>query len=499
MKKWLPKNRMLRALVILALALVALEALYVVVANIALAASTKRFDDRAPAGASFDRAVTVFPGRIHFHGLRLHGAASDGWSVTTSECDVAFGVWRVITSPRRIDTITADVTDVAFGAKGTTRLSGAMHVVAKDVTLDDALVSFSVNVKVDGVKMDDGGVLATDVHGAIDARVAPVDVASHSMLDAASGTIVLDGVFVSLAPFASVASLTTTQDPGTLHVAAMLDAGHVKPTSEIRAHTAHATLKDEHGANADFPRGLDILLRPVANDLELAVQTPSLVFGSADASRPADTFDDFELALPAASEVKSLTWRSKHVSFHEGASTLGGAADGLLLFEAGHGESLVAIGGDIRATNVTVDNADVSDHTPFDARMVLSRLTLSRNEGIAFRGRLHASGTDATPVFELVVSSPSIRRELTTLPKHAFILDANVERSEHHLTLDDVTLERGALKMRGGYVRRDAQSSGAFLVEGGPLPVGIAMKGKTESIVPAPPASWLEHQLAAHP
>ncbi len=483
--------------VVVVLAVVALEAVYLVAANVALAVSTKRFASGASAGFAFDRGITWIPGRIHFRGLRV--TARGGWTITIAECDVAFDVWRVVTSPRHIDTITADVSAVEFATKGATRRAkGAMHVVVKDIVVDDASVSFGGNAKVDETTFESDGVaFASGVHGTIDLRVAPVDVATRSLLDTATGTIALDGDFLSLVAVASLASLTTTQDRGTLHIAESLDGGHFGPSSEIRAHTAHATLNDGRGASAAFPRGLEIALRPMANAFQLEARTPSLVFGSADATRPPDTFDDFELIVPTVSAAKSLSWSARHVSFHEGATTLDASVDGSLQFDKRDDKSFVANAGDIRATKITAENPEVTNRTPFDAHLVLDRLTVSREQGIGIGGQLHASGDDATPVFELFVSSPSIRRELTTLPKHAFTLDATLERSESRFALDNLTLARGEMTVRGGYVRHDAQSSGAFLVRGGVLPIGITMNGKDESIVLAPASGWLERQRTA--
>jgi hypothetical protein len=186
------------------------------------------------------------------------------------------------------------------------------------------------------------------------------------------------------------------------------------------------------------------------------------------------------------------------VTFHEGASTLDATADGTVHFETGHVDSLVS-SGVIHATNVIIENPDVTDRTPLEARLSLDRLTISRERGIALHGHLHASGPDATPLLELFVSSPSIRRELVALPRHTFSVDTSIDRSEGHLALDALSLERGELVIRGGYMRRDAETHGAFLVEGGPIPVGIVMNSretsKKESIVLAPPAHWLEHEI----
>ncbi len=502
-RRWLPQNRLLRIVVLFVLAFGLLEAIYVVVANIALAVAAKRFADRAPVSVTFERAFTWIPGRVHFRDLHVRGTAGDKWSVAIADADVTFD--------RKIETITANVTDVEVESKGARRRShGALHVVVSNLTIDDARVSFDANAKVESATLENGSVvLANDVHGTIALHVAPVDTSHHSLLDTTSGTIALDGVFLSLEPLASFASLTTTQDRGTVHVVGLLDAGLLRPTSEIDAHSAHATLKDATGASADFPRGLDVKVEvaPVApTELHLIVRTPTLVFASKDPSVAPDTFDDFELIVPAGSSdlkagrlaMTSLAWSAHHMTFHEGASMLDATADGNVRFEMGHVESLVS-SGVIHATNVIIENPDVTDRTPFDAQLTLDRLTISRERGIALHGHLHASGPDATPLLELFVSSPSIRRELVALPRHPFSVDTSIDRSEGHLALDGLSLERGELIIRGGYMRRDTETHGAFLVEGGPLPVGVVMTGheasKKESIVLAPPAHWLEREI----
>jgi hypothetical protein len=501
----LPRNRFVRALVWLGVALVALEVLYLIAGNIALAACAKRFDNESPVGVSFARGFTWFPGRAHLSGVRLHGAASGGFSVDIDSANVAFGVLGVATSPRRIDAITADVTAVQIGTRGS---KGAMHVVITDVTIDDARVSLHVDTKVDGATLEsDGAVLANGMKGTIVLDVAPVDIQRHSMIETTSGTIALDGVFLSLEPLASFGTLKTTQDQGTLHVAGTLKSGQLGAASEIRAHTAHATLKDDHGANADFPKGLDVLVRvapATPSDLQLAVETPSLVFGSADASRPADVFDDFEMTVPAGSSdlkldrlaMRELDWTTRHASIHEGATTLSAVVNGHLHFEVRTDGALVADSGYMRATKVTVDNPDAPDHEPFDAKLTIERLAVTHETGIGLRGPLHCSGGDARPVVDVLVTSDSIRHAVSGSIAHKpFTLDTTLNRDNAHVTLEAFVLQAAGLKLRGGYTRRDQSAHGAFLLEDGTLPIGITLHDKKESIVLGATSSWLEQQL----
>jgi hypothetical protein len=496
--KLLPRNRGLRAIVIFLIGVAAIEALYLIVANVALAVIAKRFADREPVGVAFDRGLTWFPGRIHLRGVHVKGKT---WSVAMSDADV-------VTTFTRIDSVTADVISVDIDEKEQRRSKGAIHVVVSDIVLDDQRVAFHADTKVDDATLEHGAVvLASGVHGTITLKVASVDLARQSILDTASGKVSLDGVFLSLEPLASFASLTTTQDRGTLHVAGTLDAGRVQSPSEIRAHTTHATLKDARGASADFPRGLDVVvqLMPDAEDaeLELAVQTPSLVFGSADPSKPADVFDDFELTVPAGDPdlktnhlvMRSLTWTSQHARVHEGATTLAASARGTLHFEIGKGDELAADTGTITATNVTVENPDAPDRAPFDAHLKIDRLAISRAEGIFLRGPLHASGDDVRPLLEVLVTSPSIRQTFSSFHQ-PFTLDTTMRRSNKKLALDDFTLHSAKVTLRGGYHRDDATSAGAFLLEDGVLPVGIVMHDKTESLVQGATSSWLTRELS---
>jgi hypothetical protein len=346
------------------------------------------------------------------------------------------------------------------------------------------------------------------MHGTIALDIAPVDVDRRSILETASGKIALDGVFVSLEPLASFGTLATTQDPGTLHVAGVLDKGLLGPTSEIRAHTATATLKDDHGAKGDFPKGLDVVVRvaPAAPaELQLAIQTPSLVFGSSDPSKRADTFDDFTMTVPAGSsdlklnhlEMRSLDWSSSHATIHEGQTTLTAQASGHFQFDVRTDGALVANGGFIHAASVVVENPDATDRTPFEARLVIERLAVSHENGIALRGPLHASGTDARPLLEVLITSESIRKNVSGALAHkSFTLDTTLNRDDAHVALENLALSASGLKLRGTYRRNDKATRGAFILEDGVLPpIGIALHDKTESFVIGASSAWLTHEL----
>jgi len=494
-------------LVFLGMGLVALEVLYLVAGNIALAAYAKKFENESPVGVSFEHGFTWFPGRVYLRGVRLHGAASGGWSVEISGASVAFGVLGVATSPRRIDSIDADVTNVKIGARGS---KGALHVVVSDITIDDPRVSLHVDAKAEGATLESSGaLLANGVKGTIVLDVAPVDVQRQSMIDTTSGKIALDGVFLSLEPLASFGTLKTTQDQGTLHVAGTLDKGQLGPASEIRAHTAHATLKDDRGADADFPKGIDVLVRVAPakpSELQLAVQTPSLVFASADPSKPADLFDDFEMTVPAGSSdlkldhlaMRELDWTSRHATVHEGATTLSAALNGHLHFEVRTDGALVADSGFMRGTKVTVENADAPDHEPFEAKLTIERLAVTHETGLSLRGPLHCSGGDARPIMEVLITSESIRKNVSGALAHkSFTLDAALSRDNAHVTLDDFVLAAPGLKLRGVYRRHDNTTHGAFILDDSVLPpIGIALHDKKESIVLGATSSWLERELA---
>ena len=495
----LPRNRFVRALVWLGLALVGLEILYLIVGNIALAVCSGRFANESPVGVSFDRGLTWFPGRAHLRGVHVKGAASGGWSVEIADADVAFG--------RKIDSITGDVTAVKIGARGS---KGAMHVVVSDIVIDDPTVSLEIDGKVEKATLEsDGTVLANDLHGTIALDVAPVDLQRRSMIDTTSGKVALDGVFLSLESLASFGTLKTTQDKGTLRVAGTLDKGQLGASSEIRAHTAHATLKDDHGASADYPKGIDVLVRVAPakpSELQLAIQTPSLVFGSADPGKPADAFDDFEMTVPAGSSdlkldhlaMRELDWTARHATIHEGATTLSASATGHLHFEVRTDGALVADSGDIHGAKVTVMNPDAPDHEPFDAKLTIERLAVTHESGIMLRGPLHCSGNDARPIVDVLITSDSMRHAVSGSIAHKpFTLDAAVNRDNAHVTLDGFLLQAPGLKLRGGYTRRDQSSRGAFILDDGNLPpVGISLRDKKESIVLGASSSWLEHELA---
>jgi hypothetical protein len=279
----------------------------------------------------------------------------------------------------------------------------------------------------------------------------------------------------------------------------------LQPSSEIVADTAHASLKDARGASADYPRGLTITLgvSPTSpRELRLAVATRQIVFGSADPSRPADVFDGFELAVPAGDadlrlnrmEMRSLVWSTDHARIHEGATTLSGKAFGTLRFEVGHASRLVASTGTIQVKDILVGDGD---RAPFDALFSLERLEVSREAGMAIRGRVHPSGKDAHAIVDLIVSSPPLRQTLAALDGQPFSGDAAFERRENHLAIDALTLDCAGLNLRGGYHRSASESFGAFVVTEGALRVGIVSKNGKESIVLAPASTWLETQLDA--
>jgi hypothetical protein len=502
----LPQNRVLRALAWLGIALVSLEVLYLVVGNIALAACAKRFDTNSPVGLSFEHGFTWLPGRAYLRGVKAHGGGTDPWAVAIDGATIAFAPWSVVTSPRRIDSVSMDASQVDIGAR---RSKGKMHVVATDVTIDDALLSFKVDAKVDDATLESSGVvLAKSMKGTITLDIAPVDVDKRSILETASGKVALDGVFLSLEPLASFGSLATVQDPGTLHVAGTLDKGQLAPSSEIHAHTGRATLKDDHGAKGDFPKGIDVVVRVAParpSELQLAIETPSLVFGGADPTKPADTFDDFEMTVPAGQsdlktnklEMRSLDWTSPRATIHEGETTLTAKASGHFHFTVRSDGALVADGGYIQAASVVVENPDTPDRTPFDARLVIERLAVTHESGIAMRGPLHASGSDARPLLEILVTNPSIRQNVSGALAHkAFTLDTTLTRDDTRVTLDDLALVATGLKLRGTYRRNDKTTRGAFILDDGVLPpVGIALHDKTESFTIGASQAWLTKQL----
>jgi hypothetical protein len=496
-----PRGRFSRVIVRLVLGVVALEIVYVALANVALFAASTRFADRAPVGVAYDRALTFVPGRVHVRNLRVTGAANGGWNVTVADCDVVFDVWQIVNAPRRVRRISGDVTAVEIGPKGATkRLSGTIHVDVRDLAIDGSQISFDATSTVAGGAIDSAKeTLASDVAGSVAIRIQDAD-------DAGTGSVDLHGKFLSMAPLTSFASLIATQDPGTVRIVGSVKAGVLQPSSEVVANTAHATLKDARGASADYPHGLTITLgvSPTSpRALRLAVATPQIVFGSADPSRPADVFDGFELAVPAGDadlrlnrmEMRSLEWSTDHARIHEGATTLSGKASGTLRFEVGHASRLVANTGTIQVKDMLVEGD--GDRAPFDALFSLERLEVSRDAGMAIRGHVHPSGKDAHAIVDLIVSSPPLRQTLAALDGQPFSGDAAFERRENHLAIDALTLDCAGLNLRGGYHRSASESLGAFVVTEGELRVGIVSKNGKESIVFAPASTWLETQLHA--
>jgi hypothetical protein len=479
-----------RALVIALVTVVALELVYVVAANVALYACSSRFASRAPFAFSYDRGTSVFPGRFHFRGLRVSGTSGGGFAATTSECDV------VAMSPEHVSHVSADVTAIDLAGK---RITGTLHVDARDITIDGDNVSLDADAKTSATQIEiDHVTFASDVTGTISAHIDGADFAKGNALDKTSATVDLSGKFLSLAPLASLGSLVATQDPGTLRIVGSSKSGVVQPASELRADTTHATLNDARGALVDFPRGLTIAIAVSAapeNLLRGDVRATKVVFQSADASRPPDVFDDFDLTAPLGDlPVRSLAWSSGHVVMHEGASTLTAKASGALHFTPSSA-GVVADVGNIEASNVVIENAKTTDRSPFDASMEIDHLVISRADGIAFGGRMHASGEDARPIFELLVSSPRIRGALGSLGTKPFTVDATLERRDGRVAIDDLVMRSGSLSVRGAYHRRENESRAAFVASGGPIPVGVAQKNATESLVVAPPSGWLATEL----
>ncbi len=494
-----PRGRFSRVVVRLVLGVVALELLYLALANAALFAASARFADRAPVGVAYDRALTFVPGRVHVRNLRVTGAAQGGWKVSVADCDVVFDVWQIITAPRRVKRISGEVTAVEIGPKGRAmRLSGTIHVDVRDLAVDGSQLSFDATSTVSAGAIDSAGeTLANNLTGSIAFRIRDGD--------AGTGSVDVRGTFLSMAPLASLASLIATQDPGTVRIVGSVKAGVVQPSSEIVADTTHATLKDARGGSADYPRGLTITfgVTPTSSrELRLAITTPQVVFGSADAGHSPDVFDDFELAAPAGDtnlslnpmEMRTLTWSTSHARIHEGGAMLSGKAFGTFRSEVGHAKRM-ASSGTIQANDIVVEGE--GDRAPFDALLSIERLEVSREEGMAIRGHVHPSGKDAHAIIDLVVSSPSLRQTLTALNGQPFTGDAAFERRENHLAIDDLTLDCAGLKLRGGYHRSAGESRAAFVVTEGGLRVGIVSKNGKESITFAPAPTWLETQLQA--
>ncbi|HEY1956850.1 MAG TPA: hypothetical protein VGH28_14620 [Polyangiaceae bacterium] len=510
MKSRLPRNRALRALVVLVLVAAALETLYLAIANVALVIARKSLAAAAPVSVTFDHAFTLFPGFVSLRGVRVEQARA--WTVTIASADVRFLPWQLVSEPRRIVSVTADVTDVSVESLGKTRRSsGHARLVARDVAIEASRVALDLDADVTNVTLEnDGAVLARDVKGTMKLHVASVDFSGAAPLATTSGTIALDGVFVSLEPLASFGSLTTTQDPGTLHVAATLDGGLIGPASEILAHTECATLRDAHGANADFPHGLDVRMgvsKANAGALQLSVRAKTLAFGSADPKAAADAFEDFELVVPAGSTdlkrvafvMRELDWAVRRATLHESTSVVTAGASGHLDLEVNHADELSSYAGRIALDHVVVDSPGETDHTPFEANVTLRRFTISRDRGIALRGDLHAHGDDPRPLLELVVTSPTVRGGLRALPARPFVLDTTLDRENGRLAFDDIKLDAAPLTIRGGYRRAGADARGAFLIEGGPLPLGVATHDGHETLALGATERWLSTQLEASP
>lgn len=501
-----PRRRAARAVVALLLAVAALEVVYLLVANIALAAMSSRYAHEAPIAVAYDRAYTLVPGQVRVRGLRVTG---DGWKLAASDAAVDFNPFAVVTAPRRIHHVGADVTSIELASKDATRrLSGTIRIDLANVILDGPHVALDASAKVERGRIEsDGEAVAGDVAGTLTVVLDSKDVVTRPIIGDTSGAIDWSGTLLSIEPLASLASLGATADPGTLRIAGSWKSGVVQPSSELRAQTGNASVNAARGVSVRFPSGVAVVVSVAPTDaraLQLAVRAPRVVVGSADPSEPPDELTSFALVAPAGASglaaesppTRSLDWSAERVLLHEGATTFTSTATGSLRFESKHDTGLVADSGSIIASNVVADRADTTGRTPFEARLALTRLTISPRDGLALAGRLHASGADPRPVLELFVSSPSIRGQLGPLERHAFTADATLTRKDEQVSLDDLVLRCAKVVVRGGYRRQGRQSRSAFVVEGGPVPVGIAQHGAKESIVLGPGSSWVASQLA---
>jgi len=502
-KSWLPRHRVLRAAVLVALAVVGLELLYLVVANVALLASKRRF-----AGVTFESAFTLYPGSVALRGVEVENAHA--WAIAASSADVRFAPWELLGGRKRVASVTAEVTSVTVeSGAAKRRASGQAHVVARDVTIADGRVSLALDATVAGTTLEsDGAVLSRDVEGQIALRVAPVDPTRSTPLAETSGRIDLHGTFVSFAPLVSAGSLATEQDAGTFRVAVKLDAGLVDPASEIVAHTDRATIGDARGAGAELPRGLDVRLgvsKSKADELALSVRTPSVIFDSPDAAQR-DSFDELEVVAPAGSidlkrtdpAPRTLAWTVRSAVLREAASVLRAAAHGDFSFDAGKPGEASAHAGHIVLEHVVIDSPGEDDHAPFDATVAIRAFTFTRERGVALRGDVHASGKDPRPLLELFVASPTIRGALRSIRPKSFTFDALLDRGRGRLAFDDLVLVAKPLTVRGGYRRVATTTSGAFLVGDDTLTFGVELRDGHESIALGATPAWLARALS-HP
>lgn len=493
-------------MVVVAVAL-AVEVLYVFVANVGLLAAKPRLAAGAPVSVTFDRAFSLFPGVLSLRGVRVSEASS--WSVELAGVTVRFAPWQLVTAPRRVASVTAELVGLRVGSFDATWPATAPpgHLVARDVTLADDRLALGVDADLAGATLSYARTtFARDVKGTVKLEVGAFNPSRVSPVATASGTVALDGAFVSLAPLVSVASLATTQAPGTLHLAAVLQGGVVEPASEVRADTSHATLRDARGAGVDLPRGLALRLGVAAgkpDELELSARAKALAFTSATPGAPADSFEDVEVVAPAGSTdasrlalaPRALDWTAARVTVHEAASVLTARARGHFELDPSPAAELAASSGRLALLGVVLESPGEVDHAPFDATVTLRRFSVSGARGVTLRGDLHVTGADPRPLLELVVTSPALTSTLRSLRPRAFTLAATVDRERDCLAFDALTLAAAPLAVRGAYHRDAATSRGAFLVRGGPVPVGVTLRDGHESLTLGATDAWLAKTL----
>ncbi|MEP7125839.1 MAG: hypothetical protein ABJE95_33215 [Byssovorax sp.] len=399
----------------------------------------------------------------------------------------------------RIDAFDATVDAVTFPAAaidGTIRVAGeALAMTEAGLTMGRGSIDLT-----HGSLSASGATLAEELHGHIDAAIAPVSVAGEprdtlarttGRLDV-EGDVVAIGGIMRLAPIPARGRITVTS---TLAYGVLGDASHASlDLDRVTLTVFGRRLALEDGLRAT----LGVAAAPQGAEPRMAarvvgrVEAKNATLSGEDEEGEATALEDVAVTVGTADTQEA---RDLHVSASRARVNVGGASLTAAISASGCLERLDAgvgriRGGEVEARELVISSEGV-DTAPLDARFSHGAVKLGADIGVIADGHLHARGGTLKAFLDLAGAPPAMHLAVSALEEQPIELDADLARGPARLALEGVVLRSGALSARGAYASAGGRTHAAFVVSYGGLEVGLdRADGRTESRI-NPPDGWL--------
>jgi hypothetical protein len=216
----------------------------------------------------------------------------------------------------------------------------------------------------------------------------------------------------------------------------------------------------------------------------------------------------------AKASVASFDWRTKRLEKPDASAQIGLRVQTLPTAGADGNPSSTSFAGDVRAillardldqhdgtldmsgSGVALRNVSIAGAPPGDSRgdVRLQNATL-KLENPHLEGILSADVTDATALLEGLRSAvPVMFRGLLNIPR--LLASARLTMTGERVALREVQAHGGSLVVHGLYEAQPKDHLGAFVVDGGPVSVGIRLDPEGTHVRLFGLGSWLDDQEA---